>query len=342
MKRFFAFSVVSATLVAVALSVPAQDPKEPMPPPAKGGPQDDMTVDPVCQMNIHKSTAPFFEDFQGERYYFCNQQCFKLFQEKRGFYAGAVQYLRDKTWLAKYFSRPAKLFAGEEMQFHVEIQPNSSEAKGKPTKVEQSECELIAELAGGRSTTSNPKLTFKALKEKGIFRSTCRFVAPGRLRLKVKVTFDDGNYDEVEFKLPVLPGEADDTGHEFDGKRMDMIIQHETMRKTGKYWTRAGMALEEGNLEEAKKNFALVKSYQRLIEHMVPHVFEDELDEFKAIDKEYAGALAEMEAVVNGKDAAKALESWKTVEALHCTECHMKFRWATFSDKGRYPVRNGK
>ncbi|KAF0240933.1 MAG: hypothetical protein FD180_4704 [Planctomycetota bacterium] len=343
MKRFFAFSVVFAAIVAVALSVPAQDPKpDPMPEPAKSGDKDDMTVDPVCEMNIHKSTAPFFEDFQGERYSFCNQTCFNLFKENRSRYASAVQYLRDRTWRAQKFSQPAKLFAGEDMKFVVVIEPNTGAAKGKPTKVEQSECELIAELQGGRTTTSNPKLTFKALKEPGKFRAVCRFVAPGRLRLKVKVTFDDGNYDEVEFKLPVLRGEADDTGHEFDDERMDMIIQHETMRKTGKYWTRAGKALEAGDLAEAKKHFALVKAYQKGIEHMVPHVFEDELDEFQDMNKQYAGALGEMETVLNSKDAEEGLKSWKKVEAVYCMECHMKFRWSTFSDRNRYPVREPK
>jgi YHS domain-containing protein len=337
MKRFFAFSALAVAVLATALSIPAQDPAH-MPPPAKGGNQEDMTVDPVCQMNIHKSTAPFFEDFQGERYFFCNQQCFSLFKENRGRYAGAVQYLRNRTWRMTYFSRPAKLFAGEDMQFHVIVESNSAEAKGKPVKAEATECELIAELAGGRTATSNPKLTFKALKEPGIYRAACRFVAAGRLRLKVRVTFDDGNYDEAEFKLPVLTGEADDTGHEFDGKRMDMIIQHETMRKTGKYWTRLGQALEAGDMSTAKANFEKVKAYQKLIEHMVPHVFEDEIDEFKAIDKEYAAALAEMEPVVGGKDAEAALKSWKAVEALQCTECHIKFRWSTFNDRGRYPV----
>jgi YHS domain-containing protein len=338
MKSFLAFSVVAIALVVAALSVPAEDPpKQPEPPKADN--QEDMTVDPVCQMNLHRSAAPFFEDFQGERYFFCNQQCFSLFKENRGRYAGAVQYLRTRTWRMTYFSRPSKLFAGEDMQFHVVVEQNSADAKGKPVKVEATECELIAELAGGRTTTSNPKLTFKALKESGIFRAACRFVAAGRLRLKVRVTFDDGNYDEAEFKLPVLSGEAEDTGHEFDNKRMDMIIQHETMRKTGKYWERTGKALENGDLAEAKVNFEKVKGYQKLVEHMVPHVFEDEIDEFKKINTAYAGSLAEMDPVINGKDAAKALESWKSVDALQCTECHMKFRWSTFSDIDRYPVR---
>ncbi len=329
MKRFFAFSAVAAAVAAIALTAPA-------------GGDDDITVDPVCQMNIHKSTAAFFEDFQGERYFFCNQNCFNLFKENRGRYAGAVQFMRGKTWSARYFSNPAKVFSGQDMKFYVQVEKAKAEAKGKPTKIDVTECEAIAELAGGRTTTSNPKLTFKAMREEGIFRADCRFAAPGRLRLKVKVTFDDGEFDEVEFKLPVVAGESEDTGHEFDGKRVDMIIQHETMRKTGKYWTRTWKALEAGNMEDAKKNFTLVKNYQKIIEHMFPHVHEDDIDEFKKLNEGYAAALAEMEPVMAGKDVDKAREAWMNMDALQCTECHMKFRWSTFSDVNRYPVRNGK
>lgn len=335
MKRFFAFSAVSVFVAALALTVPAEDDDDK----AK---KADLTVDPVCQMNIKKSTAPFFEDFQGQRFHFCNQNCFKLFQENRSKYAGAVQYMRSKTWSARYFSRPAKVYAGQDMKFFVKIEKASGDAKGKPTKFEAVECELIAELAGGRTTTSNPKLTFKAMKEEGIFGADCRFVAAGRLRLKVKVTFDDGEFDEVEFKLPVVRGESEETGSEDDGKRVDMIIQHETMRKTGKYWTKTWRDLEAGNMDDARKHFGMVKGYRNIIKEMYPHVHEDDLEEFKKLDAGYGAALAEMETVMKGKDVEKAREAWINMDALQCTECHMKFRWATFSDVERYPVRNGK
>ena len=58
--------------VPAALSLPADDEK----------PSDDMTVDPVCQVNIHKSAVDWKESFQGETYYFCNKNCHDLFLEK--------------------------------------------------------------------------------------------------------------------------------------------------------------------------------------------------------------------------------------------------------------------
>ncbi|MCC6737413.1 MAG: YHS domain-containing protein [Planctomycetia bacterium] len=337
MNRFAAFALVSALLAALAVTLPAEDAAPP-----KDAGRDDMTVDPVCQMNIHKSTAPFFEDFQGQRFFFCNQNCFNLFKENRSKYAGAVQYMRSNSWSARYVSRPAKVYAGQDMKFFIVVEKATSEAKGRATKLEATECELIAELPGGRTTSSNPKLTFKPMKEEGTFGADCRFAAPGRLRLKVKVTFEDGEYDGVEFKLPVVSGEADDTGHEFEGRRVDMIIQHETMRKTGKYWTKTWRALEAGKADDARKYFGMVKGYQSIIKEMFPHVHEDDIEEFKKLDAGYAAALAEMEGVMKGQDIEKMKEAWVNMDALQCTECHMKFRWSTFSDVERYPVRNGK
>ena len=106
MKRFFAFSAVATALVIAALS-------------SSGGPPEgdnDMTVDPVCQMNIHKSTAPFQDTFQGETFHFCNQNCYKLYNENKARYAATSQFLLSRTWRVTCFSRPAKIFAATDMQ----------------------------------------------------------------------------------------------------------------------------------------------------------------------------------------------------------------------------------
>ena len=150
--------------------------------------------------------------------------------------------------------------------------------------------------------------------------------------------FDDGEYDEAVFRLPIVPGVEFETGKEYDGKRMDMIIQHETMRKLGKYWVYAGEELAKGKegMEGAKKNFQFVKGYQKYIDQMVPHVFEDELDEFKKLNAEFGKAMGGLEGALNEGDP-KSLEEWKRVEAIHVRVPH-EVPWSVFSDLKNYPV----
>jgi YHS domain-containing protein len=329
MKRLFA-------VVAFAVAVLAAPFGWTQGPPDKG---EEMAIDPVCQMNIPKAKAPFSKAFQGETFYFCNQFCAKSFDENPTKYASSVQKCRD--YEVSYAARSGKLHAKEPTTMWFRLKPMEKDGKRpgwKPTGVEAT-CEISVE---GRPQPISTKLKFDRMKEEDCFGGNVNFPSAGHVTIRVKITFDDGNFDEVVFKAPVIPGEGEDTGHEYDGKRMDMIIQHETMRKIGKYWAKAGSALEAGNLEEAKKAFALVKNYQRYIDQMVPHVFEDELDEFKSINLAYGKALAEMEGVLGGGDVVKSLESWTRVDALHCTECHMKFRWSTFSDLKNYPVVGGE
>lgn len=322
MKRLFACSVVVALVAALAVSVPAEG--------------DDMAIDPVCGMNVH-TKDPKVQSFifQGEPFYFCNQTCFVTFKKDPGKFASAVQYLLDRSYSASIWSHH-KLEANEDMEIYVEILPLKPEAKAKPTKVEIDENET--QLIPVKGAPLKRKFTFKAKKEAGQFGAKCRFVSAGRLEIKVIVTFDDGKSDGAVFKLAVLPPEGEDTGHEYDSLLMDMTIQHETMRKTGLYWKRTGEALEGGKAEDARKSFALVKEYQHLVEHMVPHVNEDDMDDFKAINAEYAKNLAEMEGVLKGDDLEKSKEAWKKVDALSCTGCHMKYRWDTFQSRNNYPT----
>ncbi|NUN50059.1 MAG: YHS domain-containing protein [Candidatus Brocadiae bacterium] len=306
---------------------------------------DDSVIDPVCQMNIRKSTAPFKDTFQGEQFWFCNQNCHKTFLENPTKYSSSVQNLRNKTYRVSGTVATGKIYANMDVPLYYKVErQGKQEVTYKPRAVELVSAEMIADLGGGKTQTTNPKISFRPMKEEGVFGGTIRLIAMGRLNLRLKITFDDGNFDEAVFAYPVLSGEEGDTGTEYDGKRMDMIIQHETMRKTGKYWVRTAQALEKGKpgLEDARKNFRLVKSYQKYYEQMVPHVFEDDLDDFKRLNAEYAKALQDMEAILAGDDAGKAMESWNSVEALHCTKCHMKYRWATFSNPESYPIRNGK
>jgi YHS domain-containing protein len=75
MKRLLvAFAVLATTLAARAEDEAGRRPAEPL--------VNDMTVDPVCQMNIHKSSAAFHETFGGEELWFCNKECHDTFLEK--------------------------------------------------------------------------------------------------------------------------------------------------------------------------------------------------------------------------------------------------------------------
>jgi YHS domain-containing protein len=326
MRRLTAFILAVAALVSgLALSGENDTP----------GVVDDAVVDPVCQMNIRKGTAPFKDTFQGETFWFCNQNCHKTFLESPTKYSSSVQNLRNKTYRVSGTVATGKIYANTDVPLYYKVERQGKEAAPwKPKSVEVVSAEMIADLGGGRTQTTNPKITFKPMKEEGVFGGTLRLIAQGRLNLRLKIIF----------AYPVLSGEEGDTGTEYDGKRMDMIIQHETMRKTGKYWVRTAEELKKGKegLEGARKSFRLIRAYQKYYDQMVPHVFEDELTEFKALNAEYAKALDAMEVVINGDDADKAMESWTNVDALHCTKCHMKFRWATFSNPESYPIRNAK
>ena len=44
-------------------------------------------TDPVCGMQINKTSAGATMDYQGKTYYFCSQNCYKLFKQNPGKYA---------------------------------------------------------------------------------------------------------------------------------------------------------------------------------------------------------------------------------------------------------------
>ncbi|MBI2920211.1 MAG: YHS domain-containing protein [Planctomycetes bacterium] len=318
-----------AAAIALAASLPAA---------AQAAADEDMTVDPVCGMNIHKSTAEYSETFQGEQFWFCNLNCHRSFKETPDKYAAAVQKVRKASYLVRQFTRPAKIYSNTDTQFNFLVERNPAFKENVTWKPKSMSAEVTVQAEGGKSVSS--KMTFRALKEDGWFRADARYLLPGRVEIRARITFDDGEYDEAVFRLPIVPGAEFETGKENDGKRMDMIIQHETMRKLGKYWVLTGEELLKGKegAEGAKKNLQFVKGYQKYIDQMVPHVFEDELDEFKSLNAEFGKALGALEGTLNGDDPGKSLEEWKRVEALHCTECHMKFRWSVFSDLKNYPV----
>ena len=330
-------ALLAATLAAVIASPPAW---------AQQANDEDKeaVVDPVCLMNITKGMAQFIETFQGDKYWFCNQNCHKSFMENPGKYAATVQKVRDNSYLVSYFTRPAKIYSNTDTQVYFNVEKNGAfkEPVTWTPKSLSAECEVTAELAGGKTQTFNSSLKFRPMKEAGWFGSNARFSAPGRVQIRVRVVFDDGKDDEAVFKLPIVMGVEFETGKENEGKRMDMIVQHETMRKGGKYWTSAGLALRAGDLETAKKDFQFVKAYQKYFVQMLPHVHEDEMDEFNRLDAEYAAALVEYEKVLNSGDKEKAIEGWNRMDALQCTKCHMKFRWSTFADLKNYPIRGGE
>ncbi|MBY8998083.1 MAG: YHS domain-containing protein, partial [Candidatus Thorarchaeota archaeon] len=51
--------------------------------------EGDVAVDPICKMKVEIATADLYSDYQGKRYYFCNQYCLDTFN------ADPEQYKED-------------------------------------------------------------------------------------------------------------------------------------------------------------------------------------------------------------------------------------------------------
>lgn len=294
----------------------------------------DTAVDPVCSMNVDMENPAEKTTFQGTVFFFCSHSCLKEFEAAPLKWSAARQNLRSGAYTVVYHVRQGRFYSGAETDVFFQVAPAGATRPFHPESARIS-CEASLELTPGKPETVRPTLATRRMKEDGWWGTRVRFLRPGHVEFTVHVRWDDGKEDEALFLFQVLPGREYDTGREYDGIRPSMVTQHETMRKIGRYWTAAGEALESGDADRARKNLRLVRDYQRYVGEFVPHHFEEEPADLKRLDASFGEALARVDAAV---DSGTARDAWREVDALHCTKCHFKFRWGTFSDADVYPL----
>ncbi len=43
--------------------------------------KNNLAIDPICKMTVDESTAQYFSEYKGKKYFFCAPGCKKLFDE---------------------------------------------------------------------------------------------------------------------------------------------------------------------------------------------------------------------------------------------------------------------
>ncbi len=299
---------------------------------------EDLVVDPYCQMKLAKKEMPFSFVFQGETYHFCMEACMNEFRGDPKKFTGAMGKSREVNGLqASFLSKPTKPTAGQSARLILEFE---AVAGGGKDAAQEVEVKLDYSVTVGGSTkkfTDQKKL--KAYTEPGVFGCDIKCPGKGYCDATFAMTFASGKKQSETFKFEILPGQEEDTGNEYDAAKFDMIVQHQSKRKVGIYWTEMHEALwgENADFERAGKALAKIQGYAKLSTKFNPHKHTKQRTEFGELAKGWTDQFAGFQAGLDAKDAARSRKSFLDMDAHHCTKCHLKFRWDVVQDLSRYP-----
>lgn len=237
-------------------------------------------------------------------------------------------------------TKPSKLVCGNEAAFFLVFTPTGE--ANPPIKPEKIAGTAVARGADG-FVQDRLLLTFAA--ESDLVYGVREKLSRGKtLEIALEIGFADGTKSDHKMRLHILDDPKNDTGDEYNQAKWGMVVQHELMYKTGKYWYGIWDELEKETPDfgKASRDLVRIQKYQTLFfANATPHKHADKNDEFLELSKEFRSALEEFRKTLAAGNPQESSDKFLSIDAMHCTKCHLKFRWAVMEDLSRFPNLHG-